>query len=45
MFIAMGLRKSIVNVKPSLSSDSSIERATARLQEKLEILKLTVSQG
>jgi succinoglycan biosynthesis protein ExoV len=39
IFIAMGLRKLLENVEPSLSSDSAIELATLQLQEKLERLK------
>jgi succinoglycan biosynthesis protein ExoV len=38
-FVAMGLRKLIKNVEPTLSSDYAIELATTRLQEELERLK------
>lgn len=40
MFVAMGLRKLIKNIEPTLSSDYAIELATSRLQEKLENLKV-----
>lgn len=39
LFIALGLRRMIEHVGPSLSSDAAIDRATSRLQEEVERLR------